>query len=152
MNVLLVYATNSGGTETAVNTVADILGKAAHQTTVKHVTQATPEDFTAFDCVVLASPSWDFENKEGQPHEDFFPFMEKLKDKTFEGKKFAVLGLGDSSYTIFCGAVGHLEELVKNLKGTLVIPSLKIDKFYYEQEKNTQLINAWAEELTKTLS
>jgi flavodoxin I len=77
--------------------------------------------------------------------------MEKLKTQVYENKKFAIFGLGDSSYKHFCGAVDHLEELVKTMKGTLIVPSLRIDKFYSDQTGNMDKINAWADSVVTAL-
>lgn len=151
MNILLVFATNSGTTMTAAQTVNDKLAAKGHTVTMKEARDTTPEDFTGPQAVVMGSPSWDFEGHEGMPHEDWLPLMEKLKTMTLEGKSFAVFGMGDSSYKKFCGAVDHLEESVKTVKGKLVVPSLKIDKFYSDQTGNMDKINAWADSLVTAL-
>ncbi len=151
MTILVVFATNSGGTDSASQIVVDILSQAGHKVTRKTAKETNAEDFTAADCVILASPTWDYAEKEGQPHEDFIALMGKLEGKIFEGKRFAVLGLGDSSYTVFCGAVEHLDEFVKKMKGNLIVPSLKIDGFYYHPE-NPEKVKSWTQGLTKVLT
>jgi flavodoxin len=132
--------------------VEQTLSEQGMQVTRKEVSQTNPDEFGNFDLVVLGSPSWDFEDKEGWPHEDYLPFMEQAKQKSFEGKKFAVFGLGDSSYTQFCGAVAHLEELVKAMKGALITESLKIDGFYFKQEENSEAAKTWAAGVAKAAS
>lgn len=97
-------------------------------------------------------PSWDYEGLEGQPHPDYKQFMEASKGKKLDGNKFAVLGLGDSSYTYFCGAVSHLENFVKELGGMLITDSLKIDGFYLDQVNNSQKLAEWADSLAKKVS
>ncbi len=151
MNVLLVYATNSGTTMTTAQTVNDKLTGKGHQVTMKEARDTTPVDFDTPQAIVIGSPSWDFEGNEGMPHEDWLPLMEKLKTKTLENKPFAVFGLGDSSYKHFCGAVDHLEEMVKTMKGKLLVPSLRIDKFYSDQTGNMDKINEWADSLIAAL-
>ena len=151
MNVLIVYATNSGTTMTAAQTVNDKLVAKGHTVTLKEVRDTTVEDFNAPQAILLGSPSWDFEGKEGMPHEDWIPLMEKLKTTTQENKPFAVFGLGDSSYKHFCGAVDHMEELVTAMKGKLVTASLRIDKFYSDQTGNMDKINAWADSVIQAL-
>lgn len=151
MNVLIVFATNSGTTMTAAQTISEKVSAKGHTVTMKEARDATPEDFSAPDAVLIGSPSWDFEGNEGMPHEDWLPLMEKMKTLSLDGKKFAVFGLGDSSYKHFCGAVDHLEELVKTMKGTLIVPSLRIDKFYSDQTGNMDKINAWADSVVGAL-
>jgi|SRR5690348_11980665 len=150
MNILLVWATNSGTTQTVAQTISDGLTGAGHTVTMKEAREIKPEDFTSPQAIILGSPSWDFDGKEGQPHEDYVPLIASLSGVTV-AKPFAVFGLGDSSYKYFCGAVDHLEELVKNLKGTLITPSLRIDKFYSDQTDNVEKVNMWIEELKKKL-
>ncbi|OGG08154.1 hypothetical protein A3B48_03080 [Candidatus Gottesmanbacteria bacterium RIFCSPLOWO2_01_FULL_40_10] len=151
MNILLVYATNSGGTQLASQIVQEHLMSQNLQVTMKEVRDTQPEELTDADAVILASSTWDYEGLEGQPHPDYRPFMELFKGKKITGKKFAVLGLGDSSYTYFCGAVNHLEQFVKDLEGILAVDSLKIDGFYLDQQTNSEKLASWADNLGKTL-
>ncbi len=151
MNILLVYATNSGTTMTTAQTVNDKLAAKGHTVTMKEARDTTPEDFNSPEVIVLGSPSWDYEGKEGMPHEDYIPLFEKLKGVTHENKPFAVFGLGDSSYKHFCGSADHLEELVTSMKGKLIVPSLRIDKFYSDQTGNMDKINAWADSVIAAL-
>jgi flavodoxin I len=151
MNILLVYATNSGTTMMAAQTVNDTLIKKGHQVTMKEARMTTVEDFTASHAVIFGSPSWEFEGRDGMPHEDIMALIEKLKTTTLEGKPFAVFGLGDSTFPHFCGAVTHLEEFVMSVKGKLVVPSLKIDKFFNDQTGNMDKITKWAESVATTL-
>jgi len=134
----------------AAQTVSDELTKKGHQVTMKEARMTVVEDFNASQAVILGSPSWDYEGREGMPHEDFVVLIEKLKSAAFEGKQFAVFGLGDSTFPHFCGAVTHLEEFVAAVKGTLVVPSLKIDKYFNDQTGNTAKITEWADSLAST--
>ncbi len=151
MNILVVYATNSGTTMTTAQTISDKLTGKGHTVTQKEVRDATVEDFSTPDAILLGSPSWDFEGHEGMPHEDWIPLMDKMKTMTLENKPIAIFGLGDSSYKHFCGAVDHMEELVKTMKGKLLTPSLRIDKFYSDQTGNMDKINAWADSVIAAL-
>lgn len=152
MNILLVYATNSGTTMMAAQAVSDKLTAAGHSVTMKQVVETTVEEITVAPMVIFGSPSWDFDGKEGMPHEDYLPLMEKLKTMNAQNKPFAIFGLGDSSYRIFCGSVDHMEELVKTMKGKLVVPSLRIDNYFADQTKHMESINSWAESVGKTLT
>ena len=147
MKILIVFATNSGGTQLAADLLKETLVKNSHEVTVKEVRETNIDEFAGVDLVILASPSWDYEGLEGQPHPDYREFIDKAKDKKFVGKKFAVVGLGDSSYTYFCGAVDHIEKFVKDLNGTLTAESLKIDGFYLDQAGNSQKLSDWAQKL-----
>lgn len=150
MNILLVYATNSGGTLMASQTVSELLTQKGHTVTLKEAAETTPEEVSQAAFVLLASPSWDFENAEGMPHEHFVPLMKGLEGKTLEGKPFAILGLGDRSYAKFCGAVDEFEKWVANIKGKLAVPSLRIDGYFYDQSGNTQKITDWTNQLASS--
>lgn len=151
MRVLIVYATNSGGTAQAVDSVSTILRGSGHDVDTRNAGGTTPENFNGYSCVIFATPTWDYADKEGQPHEDFIPLMDALKDKVFDNTSFAILGLGDSSYTHFCGAVDIFEKLVGSVKGKLIVTSLRIDRFYQKPE-NMGLVEEWARKLSGVLS
>lgn len=146
MNILLVFATNSGGTAAAATMIADQLTGKKHAVTIKDAKDTGPANIIAAPFVILGSPSWDYNGMEGQPLPEMAEFIDRCKDIQLEGKPFAVFGLGDSSYTYFCGAVTYLEAFIKRAKGTLVLPSLKVDGFYMRQEAGEQ-ITKWADEL-----
>ncbi len=133
----------------ASQTVLETLTKSGHNVVLKTAVETKVEDLIASDLIVLGSPSWDYDGKEGQPHEDFIKFIELIKSVSLENKLFAVFGLGDSSYMNFCGAVSALEEFVKNVKGKLVAESLKIDGYFLDQQKSTQSLTDWATKLAK---
>lgn len=142
MKIIILYATYSGSTDMASATVEELL-KNKHDVTRKLVNQSDPKELNDYQIVVLCSPSWDFDGQEGMPHEDFITYISKAKTNSYQNQKFAVLGLGDSSYSHFCGAVEHLEKFIADVKGQLISPSLKIDGYFYDQNGNTQKISDW---------
>jgi flavodoxin I len=147
MKTLILFATYSGGTQAASQLIEATLKNKNHDITVKGPADLNPDDLNNYNLVILCTPTWDFNGKEGQPHEDFIAFMEKCKGKVYENISFAIMGLGDSSYTHFCGSVDVLESFVTQIKGKLSVPSLKIDGFFYDQQKNSDLIKKWAESI-----
>ncbi len=149
MKILLVYATYSNSTFTAVHIAEQEFRDAELEPQVILARDVQPSDIQAADLVILASPSWDYHGDQGQPHEDYLIFRKTMEGNTFPNKQFAVLGLGDSTYTYFCGAVKHLEELISQLQGTLFHDSLKIDQFYMYEPESTQKIKEWSREVAK---
>lgn len=146
MTILIAYTTNSGGTYLASNIVQTELEKHNHTATVKKIDETDSSEFNSYDLIILASPSWWVNHKDGQPPESFQDFMKKNADINFSHKKFAILGLGDTSYMHFCGAVDVLESFVKEHHGQLAVESLRIDGFYFN-EKNEELVKQWAEKI-----
>lgn len=147
MNVLLAYATYSGGTQAAAEFVNQTLTGLGHQVTVKMISELSFEDTLSYDLRIFASPTWDNEGLEGQPHMDFVTFMNNSAGKKFDGKPCAVFGLGDSSYGHFCGAVDIIADFVKKAGGTLVGEPLKIDGYLFNMDANNQLLSDWANKL-----
>jgi flavodoxin I len=151
MNVLLVYATYSNSTYSAAEIASTELKDAGHTVEIVLARETKPEQLQAADLVILASPSWDYFGDQGQPHEDYLVFNKTMADTTFPDKKFAILGLGDSTYTYFCGAVEHLQATVEKLQGKLIVESLKIDQYYINEVTATQQIKEWARNVSSTL-
>lgn len=152
MNILILYATYSGGTQAAGETVRDAFRKHNIAVDFKEAAQIAPDEFSGYGLIMLCTPTWDFDGREGQPHEDYLRLMEKADGKSFPDKKFAVMGLGDSSYTHFCGSVDILEGFIKKLRGTIIVPSLRIDGYFYDQTKHTAAIEKWTEHIISSLT
>lgn len=151
MNILIIYATNSGGTEHVANLIADVLRGGQHTVTVQHVRDTKADQLSGYDGILFGSPSWDYNGKEGQLHEEMRVFVEDAAGISLEGKKVAVFGLGDSSYMYFTGAVNHLEKFVADCHSSLLVPSLRIDGFYFDLDTNEQRAKEWAQDLATQL-
>jgi flavodoxin I len=149
MNILLLYTTNSGGTEMVTNEISQRLS--GHTVNIKRILDTNADEIKAHDFIILGTPSWDFEGREGQPHEDWFTFKKNLQGNPFEGKKCAVFGLGDSSYKIFCGGVSELEKWAEEWKMQRVTDSLRIDKYFYKQSEAMEAIERWCRKLMEVL-
>lgn len=150
MKILLIYTTNSGSTYLASKIIENALAK-DFSVTVKPAAEAKPEDLSNYDLVILGSPSWNYEGKEGMPHQMMLRLLEKLQGKFYPKKYFAIYGGGDDSYTHFCGAVDYLEKFVVEAKGELIVPSMRVNGFYFDLEKNTEAVKKWAENLRDKL-
>lgn len=150
MNILIAYATFSSGTGTASHIVEKILTDKGHAVTRQLVDDSTPDTFSNFDLVILASPSWEHEGKDGQPHPAFASIIQTSVQTP--DTRYAIFGLGDSTYARFCGAVDHLENYVRQMKGQLITDSLRIDGFYFDEEKNTQKLIDWTQKLDTALT
>ncbi|MCS7093029.1 MAG: flavodoxin domain-containing protein [Patescibacteria group bacterium] len=147
MKILVIYATYSGGTQVACEFVIQFLQEWGHDVELKQISQVSSETFDSFDLLIFASPSWNFEDKEGQPHQDFLSWINKNQEINLAKKKTAVFGLGDSSYTSFCGAVDIIKEFLENHNATVILPTLKIDGYLFNQEKNNVLIKEWLKKI-----
>lgn len=144
MNVLIGYATYSSGTATAAEVVAKVVKAKGNSVTVKAIKQVVPDELHAYDLIIFGSPSWENNGKEGQPHEDFLDFIQTMQGKTLTGKKFAIFGLGDSSYMNFCGATDCLAQFVHDLDGTLAGELCRIDGYFFDQDTNNAKLTSWS--------
>lgn len=144
MKCLLVYGTLSGSTMTATELVGASLRESGNDVMSLSVEQATKDLVASHDVLVIASPSWEDRGLDGQPLPEVRQFVESLSTVDLAGKKIALLGLGDTSYPHFCGAIDVLEELLKKIQITPSIESLRIDK-YYSMPDNEHKVKAWAD-------
>ena len=150
MKCTLLYGTLSGSTMTAAGVVSEVLTAAGHQVDSIMVDGATKDQIKESQVVILGSPSWEDEGKDGQPLPDMTKFLKSLTPEDLAGKKVAIFGLGDTSYQHFCGAVDVMTELLKVNGASPVIEPVRIDR-YYSLPDNENKIRAWAETLAKSL-
>lgn len=144
MKALIVYATNSGGTFFAAQTIQDELSKKGWETSIMKASDVTPDQIAGgHDLVILGSNSWNYGGAEGQMHQHFKDLHEKIGDRKYEGVKFAVYGLGDDSYQKFCGGADQLKEFVGAIGGQLVGEPMKIDRFYADQKQKEDHLRQW---------
>ena len=135
---------------TAAELIASVLRGAGHEVDALTVDSATKDLVASHDVLIVGSPSWEDEGKDGQPLPEIRKFLESLTADDLKNKKVAVIGLGDISYPHFCGAVDVIEEKLKNLNVNLAIQSLKVDR-YYSLPDNEQKVKDWATNLSKVL-
>ncbi len=138
---LIVYGSTTGNTETTARYIAETLSGKGYDTELKDVGDVPAAELgNGYDIVLLGCSTWGDEEIELQ--DDFIPLYDDLENSGLEGKKAAVFGCGDSSYTYFCGAVDAIEEKLEKLGADIVTSGLKIDGGPDKAE-----ITAWAEEV-----
>ncbi|QLA14822.1 flavodoxin [Desulfolutivibrio sulfoxidireducens] len=140
---LVVFGSTTGNTESVAEYVAKTLEDAGMAVDVKSAAKVSaPGLGDGYDLVLLGSSTWGDDEVELQ--EDFQPLYEELDKANLSGKKVAVFGCGDSSYTHFCGAVDAIAEKVEQLGADVVAAPLKIDG---SPEKDEAV--SWAREVIK---
>lgn len=143
MKVLVVYATLSGSTMAAADLITATIKSAGHEVTTLTADSISADTVSPYEALIIGSPSWEDEGKDGQPLPEVRKFVESLSSASLTGKKIAVFGLGDTSYPHFCGAVDIIEEKLHAIGITPAIPSLKIDR-YYSSPDNEPKVREWA--------
>jgi flavodoxin short chain len=140
-SALVVYGSTTGNTETTAEFIAKTLASKGFDAEVVNAANTSAEALGGdYDIVLLGASTWGDEDIELQ--DDFVPIYESLEKSGLGGRKTAVFGCGDSSYTHFCGAVDAIEEKLRNMGSKVVVDSLKIDG-----DPDRGEITAWAEEV-----
>jgi len=148
MNILIAYDTYSSTTATVVDIVDQKAQEKGHTTKVLLVRDIqSPEDVKGYDLVIFATPSWMERGQEGQPHTSFLDFIDKAKGASYEGLKYTVIGLGNSTYAHFCQAADILEGFIKDKGGVSVQEALKLDAYYENTNREKPRLLSWLDSL-----
>jgi sulfite reductase (NADPH) flavoprotein alpha-component len=81
-----------------------------------------------------------------QPATGFFEFVEGRKAPKLEGKRFAVLALGDSTYEFYCEAGKRLDRRFEELGGERLTPRVDCDIDYEETAE------AWTQAIVEQIA
>ena len=138
---LIVFGSTTGNTETTARYIADTASRKGFEVEMKNAADVPAVALGGdYDLVLLGCSTWGDEEIELQ--DDFIPLYDELENSGLGGKKVAVFGCGDSSYTYFCGAVDAIEEKLEALGADIITDGLKIDG---DPDKGD--VVAWAEEV-----
>lgn len=122
-HIQLIIGTTMGGAEAVADELQERLQAAGHQCTE---TQA-PEIGE-----ILSVPTWlivTSTHGAGDLPDNLLPFEQALADPDLDlsGIRFALCGIGDSSYDTFCGALDRLEPLLRSRGAAAVVDRIAID-------------------------
>lgn len=159
MKIFILYATYSGGTKDAAESLQKYLTNQGHTVTLQSILNTSGQglyeldadkilgNISASNLVVFASCTWYENGQEGQMNSSFSMFDAALGSKSFGDVPSAVFGLGDSNYAQFCGAVDNLELFVKKHQGKLLEPSLRINQYYANRDHERKNLEEWANKI-----
>lgn len=150
LKILLIYATNSGATFVAGKIIKEVLDK-DFSVVMQNASETNPQDVDNYDVIILGSPTWDYAGQDGMPHEKMLELLNKWKNKSFAQKRFAIYGCGDKMFVEFCAAVDYMEKFVTGAGGVLVLPSLRLNNFFFELDTDMAITKKWAQDLSKKL-
>ena len=123
---LVVFGSTTGNTESVAEVVAETLVSEGVTVDVKNAADVSAQGLAeGYELVLFGCSTWGDDEIELQ--ENFVPLYDELEKAGLKGRKVAVFGCGDSSYTHFCGAVDAIAEKAEQLGATVVGALLKID-------------------------
>ncbi len=150
--VLIVYATTSGNSEMVAEAIADGINQSDHAIEAECVRAEVtkPSELNKFSASILIASTWNV----GLLNDNMVPFNKDLLSMKMDGKLIDVVGLGDSkNYDIYNGAADILENTVKKVGASQVMPTLKIDgEVFSRLEEYKAWGKIYAEKLVKKLS
>lgn len=103
--------------------IAEGLKEAGIEPVVKNVIDTNAEEITHYDGIILGSYTWG----DGDLADDFLDFYDEMDDIQLDGKKAAVFGSCDSSYSEYGAAVDTLVTKLKELGAEVTLEGLKIE-------------------------
>ena len=151
MNILIVYATNSGGTYLAGERILKILQGGGHDVEMAEAISVRPSIMKKYNLVIFGSPTWKVGGTEALPQEFMLTLLEQMRRESTSVQRYAAYGCGEKSFTIFCGAVDYIDTVLKGLGARKIVPSLKLDGYYFHLLDNQKIVDKWAGELLKLL-
>ncbi|MDH5722280.1 MAG: flavodoxin domain-containing protein [Alphaproteobacteria bacterium] len=114
--VMIYYATETGNSKALSLSLMKSVKAAGFKVKNSAVNRIKLEDIDPKTIAIFLCST----HGEGDPPETSIPFFDRLKaaaDNSLKDLSYAVLGLGDSSYEIFCGAATNLDTQLKRLGG-----------------------------------
>ncbi|NOU86773.1 flavodoxin [Paenibacillus sp. LMG 31460] len=121
--IIIVFASMTGNTEEMADAIAEGLKEAGIEPVVKNVIDTNAEEITHYDGIILGSYTWG----DGDLADDFLDFYDEMDDIQLDGKKAAVFGSCDSSYSEYGAAVDTLVTKLKELGAEVTLEGLKIE-------------------------
>jgi len=128
-NVHVYFATETGNSKALSLTVMKALKLAGFKTKATAVNRLKPEDLKKDDFAIFLIST----HGEGDPPESAMKFFKQIKDapdQLLAGLSYGVLGLGDSSYEIYCGAAADFDKELKRLGAERFVSPALLDVDY----------------------
>lgn len=146
-NILMVVGSVTGKALTAAEVIAGELNS-AHQ--VRITTTPTLADIRAADLDILIVVS--STTGQGEVPSPLLPWFMDMQDQfpLLPKLRFAVVGLGDSSYEHFCGGSEQIENLLLELQAQPICDRFKIDAL--EHYNPVDAARQWALEFAPLIS
>jgi len=130
--VLMVFASMTGNTEDMADAIAEGVREAGAELVQKNVMDCSAGELAKYDGILLGAYTWG----DGDLPDEFLDFYEEMDGLDLSGKKAAVFGSCDSSYSEYGAAVDTLIAKLKELGAEVVLDGLKIELSPSQDEKS----------------
>lgn len=141
VQLTLLYGSQTGNARGLAEAYAEQLTAAGIANRVLNMTDFKPRQIKQEQYVVICVST----HGEGEPPDDALPlhqFLTSAKAPDLSHLRYAVLGLGDSSYEFFCQTAKDFDQRLSKLGATAILPRLEADVDYQADADNwfTQLL------------
>ncbi len=140
----IIYGTETGNSKKLALTVANELKKAKISAKVSDMQTYKPSDLKKEE-VLLFVVSTQGDGEFPQSAQSFYDYL-TTNDLDLSHTQYAIFGLGDSSYPLFCNAGILLDEVLVKRKSKSILPMVKGDVDYQNETDN------WVNSLTDYLT
>lgn len=139
----IVYGTETGNSKKLASQLQALLKKSKIQSKVVDAFQYPLEKIEKEEFLIVIMST----QGEGDPPQNAIKFFDNLSNSSanLAKTKFAVLGLGDSSYPLFCRAGEAIDEQLIRLGGNQAVPFQKADVDY------ASTVDQWFNDILKSL-
>lgn len=122
----ILYGSESGNAESLADATAQAAGEAGFKAKVLNMGEIKPDRLQGAENLLVLVSTWG----EGDPPENAIDFHEAFMGPgapRFEGTRFSVLGLGDTSYEHFCKMGHDFDERLEALGARRIFPRKDCD-------------------------
>ncbi|WP_119460002.1 assimilatory sulfite reductase (NADPH) flavoprotein subunit [Rhodospirillaceae bacterium SYSU D60014] len=130
--ILIVYGSETGHAAALAERTGELARQKGLFATVKDTAEFRPQDLKAVKRLVVVTST----HGEGTPPDtaaDFYEFLHGRKAPKLDGVKFAVLGLGDSTYEHFCQTGKDVDKRLQELGAERIHARADCDVDYEDQ-------------------
>ncbi|MDF2926087.1 MAG: flavodoxin [Paenibacillaceae bacterium] len=121
--IIVVFASLTGNTEDMAKKIVEGIKEAGIEPVVKNVDDVKAEELANYHGIILGAYTWG----DGELPDEFLDFYEEMDDLALEGKKAAVFGSCDSSYSEYGVAVDMLISKLTERGAEVVLDGLKVE-------------------------